>query len=234
MNSFSLLRWALSAFREMLFFAWTITILYVGEVNAQLPENLDFVVTDCLVYPAPGNTEVIFQFGLEMNYDAPLSASIAVPIDLYIDNELLERHDMAIVDVEGPACPPPAANACPVPATPCMTRNWNWQGKNLSGVANGLCKLEGTACVCKTPTVKHEKVTVRRPNGSVASGGPRTWEIRVDPDNAFAETNEANNSCSTDMIVPTVSEWGVAVMTLLLLTAATVVIRRRRAVTAGG
>jgi len=34
--------------------------------------------------------------------------------------------------------------------------------------------------------------------------------------------------------IPTVSEWGIAVMALLVLTAATVVIMRRRAATAGG
>ena len=55
-----------------------------------------------------------------------------------------------------------------------------------------------------------------------------TWEPIHDPDDPNVSLDLAFVITTTEPCIPTVSEWGLIVMTLLLLTAATVVIGRRR------
>jgi len=86
---------------------------------------------------------------------------------------------------------------------------------------HGACCIEGGGCNVETPEGCNEGGGSYQGNGSRCPGG---------------QTESAGTACVADPVgdytIPTVSEWGLAVMVILVLTAATVVIMRRRAAVA--
>jgi hypothetical protein len=204
-------------------------VVLVSSAAGQTP---DFEISNCSAAPDPNDsTSLIVEFDVAI-LPADLSGSWDLPVDVLVNGSSVEQHTLVIVDVGGTPCPAIAGGVCAQPAPPCGKRNWTF--KSLSSVPGGdpaTCVPEGSpaACKCLFPKIVTAKV---KSNAATPSG---FTIVTLDPENAFAEANETNNSCKVRFsggTIPTVSEWGLAVMAILVLTGATVVIMRRRAAVA--
>ena len=190
---------------------------------------IDFVISSCdWVDAGPDDIELQFNYDMVAAPEYDL-VGFSVPIRILFNGEPVEEEDHTIDAVETKnmnQCPAPANNACTQPNPACGQTQYSFKGIGPT-IVPWPCWYTGPAdekCNCNEVEVAVTKVTPR----FMFSG---TYTIILDPDDLVPEIDEGNNICEvvyTVAPIPTVSEWGLIVMTLLLLTAGTVVIARRR------
>lgn len=189
-------------------------------------QPFDYVLSACNVQVQPSN-ELLISITLDVDapgaiYEDPCS-NFDIPVRILFNGASIEPDQLTEVisgRLAGNLCPAENPDhTCNDPAGGACGRTWyrDKEGQQFTIDWGCLHNWNTHDCDCVKPGQPAIHKLIPLPNES------GTFTILLDPDNLAAETDETNNECEVGYTlgsVPTVSEWGMIIMTLLLLTVA--------------